>query len=146
MAKYARNCYSQWHGYIECIILCVFFPFVEVQGKKHLFSTGPQNSIRTGTIKENVMSTMLVEINKLWPNVSTHCRTFPNPNNGHRSHFTSFLTQKQSCPPSQNPILYRKNLSFQLTSICCIITYSPPFMAKFNVTTKESKLDDSHMY
>lgn len=54
MAKYARNRYSQWHGYIECIILCIFFLFAEFPDKKHLFSTGSQNSLITRTIKKNV--------------------------------------------------------------------------------------------
>lgn len=44
MAKYARNCYSQWHGYIECSILCLFFPFAELRDKSTCFLQGHQTA------------------------------------------------------------------------------------------------------
>ena len=122
-----------------------YMPFVEFQDKKHLFSTGSQNSIITRTIKEDVMEVSLVEINKLRPNVYIHCRRFSNPNNGDRNHFTSVLTQKNILPAFSETNSFEK-WSFFSINVHMDITSSPSFIVKFNFTTKESKLDDSHMY
>lgn len=129
----------------NAIFYAYSFPFVEFQDKKHLFSTGSQNSIITRTIKENVIQA-LVELNKLWPKVHIHCRIFPNSNNGYRNHFTSFLTQKKILPAFSEINSLEKQPSFFLVDIHMNTTSSPSFIVKCNVTTKESKLDNSHMY
>lgn len=54
-------------------------------------------------------------------------------------------TQKNILPASSEPNSLQKQ-SFSSINVHMNTTSSPSFIAKFNVTTKESKLDDSHMY
>lgn len=59
--------------------------------KKHLLSTGSQNSIRTITIEENAMEE-LVWINKLLPGICIDFWRLPSPDDGDGNSSTSLRT------------------------------------------------------
>lgn len=59
--------------------------------KKHLLSTGSQNSIRTITIKENAMEE-LVWINKLLPRICIDFCRLPGPDGGNGNNSASLRT------------------------------------------------------
>lgn len=59
--------------------------------KKHLLSTGSQNSIRTITIEENAMEE-LVWINKLLPRICIDFWRLPSPDDGDGNNAASLRT------------------------------------------------------
>lgn len=78
--------------------------------KKHLLSTGSQNSIITITIEENAMEE-LVWINKLLPRVYINFGRLPGPDDGDGNNSTSFRTH-EGVAPVCFPVL-RKQFTFQ---------------------------------